>query len=96
MVTFEPRFQLIPEIQRRIKAIVQATGFLRAVRLRPECIARVRKESQVQEALASAQMEKRSLTLQEAFDLAHEVPDRELRPDLVPMNRSDSNPRGSE
>ena len=35
---FKPQFQLIPKIQRQIKAIEQTTGFLRAVRLRPEWI----------------------------------------------------------
>jgi Fic family protein len=76
---FEPRFRIIPKIQRQIKAIEHTAGFLEAVRLRPEWIAEVCAECQVREALASVQIEGSSLTLQEAFELAHELPDRELR-----------------
>ena len=76
---FEPRFRMIPKIQRQIKAIEHTAGFLNAVRLRPEWIAEVRAESQAREALESVQIEGSSLTLQAAFELARELPDRELR-----------------
>jgi Fic family protein len=64
---------------RQLKAIEQTTGFLKAVRLRPEWIAEVRGRTHVQEALASLQIEGSSLTLEEAFALARELPPRELR-----------------
>jgi Fic family protein len=63
---------------RQLKAIEQTTGFLRAVRLRPEWIAKVRRQTQVREALASVQIEGSSLTLEEAFALANELPARML------------------
>lgn len=64
---------------RQLKAIEQTTGFLKAVQLRPEWIAQVRSRIQVQEALASLRIEGNSLTLEEAFALARELPARELR-----------------
>jgi Fic family protein len=64
---------------RQLKAIEQTTGFLKAVRLRPEWIRDVRSRTNVEEALASLQIEGNSLTLSEAFELAREIPARELR-----------------
>lgn len=64
---------------RQLKAIEQTTGFLKAVRLRPEWIAEVRSRTNVREALASLQIEGSSLTLEHAFDLAREAPQRDLR-----------------
>ena len=76
---FSPQFTLTPKIQRQIKAIENTTGFLEAVRLRPEWIQDVRAEAQVREALDSVQIEGNSLSLEEAFALAEHLPDRELR-----------------
>jgi Fic family protein len=78
-MAFSPTYQLTPRMLRQLKAIEQTTGFLEAVRLRPEWIARVRGKTYVQEALASLQIEGSSLTLEEAFSLAREEPERELR-----------------
>jgi Fic family protein len=64
---------------RQLKAIEQTTGFVKAVRLQPEWISELRNRSNVVEALASLQIEGNSLTLEEAFALAHHRPDRELR-----------------
>ncbi len=76
---FEPEFRIQPRMLRQLKAIERTMGFLQAVRLRPEWIAEVRQRIQVEEALASVQIEGNSLTLEEAFALADELPDRELR-----------------
>jgi Fic family protein len=78
-MAFKPTFRLLPKIQRQIKAIESTSGFLQAVRLRPEWIQSVRAETQVRDALASVQIEGNSLTLKEAFALADNLPDRELR-----------------
>ena len=78
-MAFEPSSRLTPKIQRQLKAIDSTAGFLEAVRLRPEWIAEVRSRSQVEEALASVQIEGHTLTLKEAFELAAEQPERELR-----------------
>jgi Fic family protein len=78
-VPFSPTYRLTPKILRQLKAIEQTTGFLAAVSLRPEWIAELRRRTRVQEALASLQIEGSSLTLEEAFELARERPDRELR-----------------
>ena len=56
---FEPNFRLLPRMLRQLKAIEQTTGFLKAVRLRPEWIREVRSQTNVQEALASLQIEGR-------------------------------------
>jgi Fic family protein len=79
VMSFEPRFGLTPRILRQLKAIEQTTGFLKAVRLRPEWIAEVKGRTLVQDALASVQIEGNSLTLEQAFLLSREIPDRELR-----------------
>jgi Fic family protein len=78
-VSFQPFFRLTPRILRQLKAIEQTTGFLKAVRLRPEWIREVRSRTNVREALASLQIEGNSLTLERAFELAREIPRRELR-----------------
>ena len=70
---FEPRFHLTPRMLRQLKAIEQTTGFLEAVRLRPDWISEVRQRTQVQEALASVQIEGSSLTLEEAVALAEKI-----------------------
>ena len=54
---FEPAFDLTPRMLRQLKAIEQTTGFLEAVRLRPDWIQEVRGRTRVQEALASLQIE---------------------------------------
>jgi Fic family protein len=76
---FDPRFDFTPHMLRQLKAIEQTTGFLKAVRLQPEWIRDVRSRTNVQEALASLQIEGSSLTLEHAFELAQEVPERDLR-----------------
>ncbi len=76
---FSPQFQLTPRMLRQLKAIEQTTGFLEAVRLRSDWISEVRQRTHVQEALASVQIEGNSLTLEEAFALAQELPRRQLR-----------------
>jgi len=78
-VPFEPRFRLIPRIQRQIKAIESTAGFLEAVRLRADWASEVRSLTQVRDALASVQIEGSSLTLEQAFALAQRLPTRELR-----------------
>jgi Fic family protein len=78
-VPFDPRFEITPRILRQLKAIERTTGFLEAVRLRPDWIREVRSLTNVREAFASLQIEGSSLTLEQAFDLARETPRRELR-----------------
>jgi Fic family protein len=77
-VPFAPHYRITPRILRQIKAIERTAGMLEAVRLRPEWDREVRAQAQVQEALASLQIEGSSLTLEQAFDLADELPAREL------------------
>ena len=78
-MAFQPSYQLTPKMLRQLKAIEQTTGFLRAVSLRPDWMSEVKRRTLVQEALASLQIEGNSLTLEEAFALARELPPRELR-----------------
>ena len=49
-MAFSPAYRLTPRMLRQLKAIEQTTGFLEAVRLRPEWIAGVRGKTHVQEA----------------------------------------------
>jgi Fic family protein len=60
---------------RQIVAIEKTCGFLKAVRLRDDWIAKLRKEIQVEDALASVQIEGSSLTLKRAFELAEDLSD---------------------
>jgi Fic family protein len=76
---FDPVYRLTPRILRQLKAIERTCGFLSAVRLQPEWIREVRSETYVREALASVQIEGNSLTLEQAFELAEELPARNLR-----------------
>jgi Fic family protein len=76
---FKPTFQLLPKIQRQIKAIENTNGFLEALRLKPDWCHEMRKQTQVRDALASLRIEGNTLTLEEAFALADELPDRALR-----------------
>jgi Fic family protein len=78
-MVFRPRYRLIPRIQRQIKAIESTAGFLEAVRLRPEWTHAVRSRTEVREALSSVQIEGSSLTLEQAFELSKNLPQRELR-----------------
>jgi Fic family protein len=78
-MVFAPQYKLTPRILRQLKAIERTCGFLSAVRLQPEWIQQVRSETEVREALASIQIEGNSLTLEQAFELADELPARELR-----------------
>ena len=78
VMAFAPRYRLIPRIIRQIKAIERTTGMIEAVRMKPEWISDVRAQAKVREALASVQIEGSSLTLEQAFALADEVPARDL------------------
>ena len=55
---------------RQIVAVERTNGFLNAVRLRDDWIGTLRREVQVEDALASVQIEGSSLTLERAFELA--------------------------
>ena len=78
-MAFEPRYRLIPRIIRQIKAIERTAGMIEAVRMKPEWISEVRAQATVREALASVQIEGSTLTLEQAFALADEIPKRDLR-----------------
>ena len=75
---FKPKFHLLPHIQRQIKAIENTTGFLEAVRFREDWIQEVRAQTHVEDALASVQIEGSSVTLEQAFALSGQLPDRDL------------------
>jgi Fic family protein len=77
-MTFQPQYRLTPKILRQIKGIERSAGMLEAVRMLPEWIREVRAQAQVRDALASIQIEGSSLTLEQAFALADELPAREL------------------
>ena len=77
-MTFQPQYRLTPKILRQIKGIERSAGMLEAVRMLPEWIRDVRAQAQVRDALASIQIEGSSLTLEQAFALADELPAREL------------------
>jgi len=55
---------------RQIVAVERTNGFLNAVRLRHDWIGTLRRQVQVEDALASVQIEGSSLTLERAFELA--------------------------
>jgi Fic family protein len=78
-MAFEPRYRLTPRIIRQIKAIERTAGMIEAVRMKPEWIKEVRAQATVREALASVQIEGSTLTLEQAFALADEIPERDLR-----------------
>jgi Fic family protein len=78
-MAFEPQFRITPRILRQIKAIERTAGMIEAVRLKPEWIGEVRAQAMVREALASVQVEGSTLTLEQAFSLADEIPARSLR-----------------
>ena len=70
IMTFNPNHTMTPRIVRQIVAIERTNGFLNAVRLQADWIDKLRREVQVEDALASVQIEGSSLTLERAFDLA--------------------------
>ena len=78
MPAFTPQFELTPLLQRQLKAIDEARGFLAAVRLQPGWFDEVRRHARVKDALASVQIEGNSLTFEEAFALAQQPPERPL------------------
>jgi Fic family protein len=78
-MAFEPRYRLIPRIIRQLKAIERTAGMIEAVRLKPEWISEIRARAKVYEALASVQIEGNTLTLEQAFALANQMPERDLR-----------------
>ena len=79
MPAFEPKFQYTPLLQRQLKAIDDARGFLSAVRMQSTWFDDLRQRARVKDALASVQIEGNSLTFEEAFALSQNRPDRELR-----------------
>jgi Fic family protein len=76
---FQPPFTLTPLLQRQLKAIDEARGFLEAVRLQGDWHDTLRGQRRVQDALSSVQIEGNSLTYDQAFVLAQGEPDRDLR-----------------
>jgi hypothetical protein len=79
-MTFQPRWTFTPRIQRQINAIERTVGFLEHIRLRPEWTADLHRQSRVQDALSSVQIEGNRLTPEAAFELAH------ARPESVALN----------
>ncbi len=73
-MAFEPHYRLIPRILRQLKAIERTAGMIEAVRMKPQWISEVRAQAMVREALASVQIEGSTLTLEQAFALADEIP----------------------
>lgn len=69
-MTFNPQFTTTPRMVRQIVAVERTNGFLNAVRLRHDWIGTLRRQVQVEDALASVQIEGSSLTLERAFELA--------------------------
>lgn len=69
-MSFNPSYTMTPRIVRQIVAIERTNGFLNAVRLQADWIDKLRRQVQVEDALASVQIEGSSLTLKRAFDLA--------------------------
>ena len=69
-MTFCPQFTMTPRMVRQIVAVERTNGFLNAVRLRNDWIGTLRRKVQVEDALASVQIEGSSLTLERAFELA--------------------------
>ena len=74
-MSFLPSYTMTPRIVRQIVAIERTNGFLNAVRLQADWIDKLRRQVQVEDALASVQIEGSSLTLQRAFDLAKALDD---------------------
>ena len=75
---FSPQYTLTPRMVRQIVAVERTSGFLNAVRLRDDWIGTLRRQVQVEDALASVQIEGSSLTLERAFELAEGMsPDAE-------------------
>jgi len=52
-MTFSPEFTMTPRMVRQIVAVERTNGFLNAVRLRDDWIGTLRREVQVEDALAS-------------------------------------------
>ncbi len=69
-MSFAPQYSMMPRMVRQIVAVERTNGFLNAVRLRDDWIGTLRREVQVEDALASVQIEGSSLTLERAFELA--------------------------
>jgi hypothetical protein len=59
-MSFEPRFEITRCMLLQVKAIEQRTGFLTAVRLRPELIYEVRSHTTVRDVIASTHVRWRS------------------------------------
>ena len=63
---------MTPRMVRQIVAIERTTGFLNAVRLKPDWIAELRQKTQIQDAMASVEIEGHSVTYERAFELARQ------------------------
>lgn len=75
-MAFEPYFTVTPRMLRQLKAIERTAGFLEAMTLHPEGRLRLHKNAQVKDALSSIQIEGGTLTLEEAFEIARQPPQR--------------------
>ncbi len=71
-MTFCPQFTVTLRIVRQIVAIERTTGFLSAVRLKPDWLSELRQRTQVRDAMASIQIEGHSVTFERAFELAND------------------------
>ena len=74
-MTFDPHWTFTPLMQRQIVAIERTAGFLEHIRLRPEWTADLHRQSRIQDALSSVQIEGNRLTPEAAFELATTRPD---------------------
>ena len=71
-MTFNPTYTVTPRMVRQIVAIERTTGFLSAVRLKPDWLSELRQRTQVRDAMASIQIEGHSVTFERAFQLAND------------------------
>jgi Fic family protein len=83
---FQPRFTVTPLMMRQLKAVEEARGFLAAVRASEAWATRLRRETQVRDALASVQIEGSSLTYESAFKLAESPPPQASDTELEFLN----------
>ena len=69
-MAFQPHWNFTPRIQRQINAIERTVGFLEYIRLNPERTDDLHRQSRIQDALSSVQIEGNRLTAEAAFKLA--------------------------
>ena len=85
-MTFKPIYTVTPRMARQMAAIDRGNGFLTAVRLQADWIANLRERTQIKVAMASVEIEGRSVTYQRAFELARN-PDAATGDDLRQSER---------